>query len=75
MEVFPLDVENLILSYLLQCKKCNKYDLKLINNKCEYCFNYDLAWAIIKVCSVITITVPIIELGYIYFLIWLVSSN
>lgn len=75
MDFFPKDIENLILSYLLQCKKCNKYDLKLrFDQVCDDCFHAEMMVYITKIIILALIGIPMIEFGFIYLCIYLVRN-
>lgn len=54
----PLEIENLIKSYLLQCPKCTKYVMKLTkDNKCYKCVDYEDFTIIFTVGLIISLAV------------------
>ena len=70
MDILPLDVEKLIYSYLLECKKCNKYEFELFRkNRCFECMFWNDSKKLFNTIIIITLSLLLLEISFIYICI------
>lgn len=56
MNNFPLEIEKLIKSYLLQCSKCNRYENRLEKYICVNCKWYNENGELLKIFLIMSVS-------------------